>query len=110
MGWYRLGPAPGASGPSVLIGHVSYSGVHGILYDLKRLNPGDQVLVYDENGDHAVFQVDSREMILKTQLPAERIWNETKEPVIRLVTCGGKYDPKTEHYLSNIIVYAHLVS
>jgi hypothetical protein len=65
--------------------------------------------VYDDSGDFAVFQVDEVETTLKTSLPTERIWNNTQQPVIRLITCGGKYDAKTGHYLSNIIVYAHLL-
>lgn len=109
VGWYKLGPAPGDSGPSVLVSHVSWNGTKGVFYKLKDLEPGDQILVYDATGDHAVFQVDSSETILKSNLPTERIWNETDEAVIRLVTCGGKYDSKSGHYLSNVIVYGHLI-
>jgi sortase (surface protein transpeptidase) len=108
-GWYKLGPAPGASGPSVIVAHVSYNGTHGPFYGLKNLRPGDKIVVYDKSGDYATFQVDSKETVLKTSLPTERIWNDTSEPVIRLVTCGGKWDPTTNHYLSNVIVYGHLV-
>jgi LPXTG-site transpeptidase (sortase) family protein len=109
VGWYELGPAPGASGPSVMVAHVSYNGVHGAFYDLKKLKVGDQVLVYDSAGDYAVFQVDSKEITLKTELPTEKIWNETQDPLLRLITCGGRYDSQTQHYLSNVIVYGRLV-
>jgi LPXTG-site transpeptidase (sortase) family protein len=109
VGWCDLGPAPGESGPSVLVSHVSWNGTKGVFYKLKELEPGDQVLVYDASGDHAIFEVDSTETILKSDLPTDRIWNETDQAVIRLVTCGGKYDSKTGHYLSNVIVYGHLV-
>jgi sortase (surface protein transpeptidase) len=108
-GWYKLGPAPGAPGPSVVISHVSYKGTHGPFYDLKRLEPGDEILVYDALGDCAVFQVDYQETVLKTELPTERIWDDTKESVIRLITCGGKFNRQTRHYESNVIVYGHLV-
>jgi sortase (surface protein transpeptidase) len=108
-GWYRLGPAPGAPGPAVIVSHVSYGGKKGVFYDLKRLEPGDEILIYGDNGDHAVVIVDSKEITLKTELPTERIWNKTQDPVIRLVTCGGRFDPKTRHYLSNVIVYGHLL-
>jgi sortase (surface protein transpeptidase) len=109
VGWYKLGALPGAAGPAVLVSHVSWQGKKGAFYYLKNLKPGDQVEVYDKSGDHAVFQVDSSETILKTKLPAERIWNQTEQSVIRLITCGGAYDSKTGHYLSNVIVYGHLV-
>jgi sortase (surface protein transpeptidase) len=109
VGWYKLGPLPGAGGPAVLVSHVSWNGKKGTFYSLKNLKPGDEIVVYGKTGDHASFQVDSSETILKAKLPTEKIWNNTKEAVIRLVTCGGKYDSKTGHYLSNVIVYGHLV-
>jgi sortase (surface protein transpeptidase) len=109
VGWYKLGPVPGAAGPSVLVSHVSWGGKKGVFYYLKDLKPGDQVQVYDASGDCAVFQVDSSETILKTKLPTEKIWNHTDQAEIRLVTCGGTYNSKTGHFLSNVIVYGHLI-
>jgi len=108
-GWYKLGPAPGAPGPAVIIAHSFFNHERDVFYNLKRLQPGDEIQVYDGSGEVAVFVVDSKEEILKTELPTERIWNQTSEPVIRLVTCGGTFDPETRHFLSNVIVYGHLV-
>ena len=108
-GWYRLGPAPGASGPSVIVGHLDTKTGPDVFYRLRDLRPGDEILVYDRSGDVAKFVVDSSELILKSELPTTRIWNNTTEPVIRLITCGGKFDRSTGHYLSNTIVYGHLV-
>ena len=109
VGWYNLGPAPGASGPAVVVSHVSWQGKKGSFYYLRQLKAGDKVFIYDASGDFATFQVDSRETVPKTELPKEKIWSNTKDPVIRLVTCGGEYDSATGHYLSNVIVYGHLV-
>jgi sortase (surface protein transpeptidase) len=109
VGWYNLGPLPGAPGPSVLVSHVAWSGTKGAFYRLRDMKPGDQFQVYASSGDCAVFQVDGLETILKSKLPTERIWNQTEESVIRLVTFGGTYESKTGYYLSNVIVYAHLV-
>jgi Sortase domain len=108
-GWYRLGPAPGASGPSVIVGHLDTKTGPDVFYRLRDLKPGDEILVYDKSGDVAKFVVDSSELVLKSELPTTRIWNSTNEPVIRLITCGGKFDRSTGHYLSNTIVYGHLV-
>jgi LPXTG-site transpeptidase (sortase) family protein len=109
VGWYTPGPIPGAAGPAVLVSHVSWAGKKGAFYALKDLKAGDEVRVYESSGDYAVFQVDSLETILKTNLPTDRIWNKTEQSVIRLITCGGVYNSKTGHYLSNVIVYGHLV-
>ena len=81
----------------MLVSHVSWSGTNGAFYGLKAVKPGDQFQVYASSGDCAVFQVDSLETILKSKLPTERIWNQTEESVIRLITCGGKYDSQTGH-------------
>jgi hypothetical protein len=107
-GWYKLGPAPGAPGPAVIIAHSYFNHERDVFYNLKRLQAGDEIQVYDGSGDVAVFLVDSKEEILKTELPTERIWNNTSEPVLRLITCGGAFDPETRHFLSNVVVYAHL--
>jgi sortase (surface protein transpeptidase) len=107
--WYKLGPAPGARGPAVIIGHVDSQKKADVFHDLKNLKPGDVILVFDSNGDSAQFETDSSEMVLKDQLPTDRIWADTYQPVLRLITCGGKWDASIGHYLSNLIVYAHLV-
>jgi LPXTG-site transpeptidase (sortase) family protein len=108
-GWFHVGPAPGEPGPSVIVGHVSSRNGPDVFYRLKDLDRGDEILVHDRSGDVATFVVDSTEIVLKTELPTERIWNNTPEPVIRLVTCGGEFDAQTRHYLSNVIAYGHLV-
>ncbi len=107
--WFHVGPAPGARGPAVIIGHVDSKKGPDVFFRLKELEQGDGIRVYDRSGDVATFVVDSSELTLKSELPTERIWNETLEPVIRLVTCGGEFDRSTGHYLSNTIVYGHLV-
>ena len=109
-GWYSLGPQPGAAGPAVIVAHVDSASGPDVFYRLKELEPGDEVLVYNEDGDVAAFVVDSREQQLKTALPTDRIWNDTWEPVIRLITCGGEFDRISRHYLSNVIVSGHLVN
>jgi hypothetical protein len=44
----------------------------------------------------------------KQALPTDRIWNRTRRPVLRLITCGGSFDRATGHYRDNVIVYANL--
>jgi sortase (surface protein transpeptidase) len=107
--WFSVGPAPGAPGPAVIVGHVDSKKGPDVFYDLKDLQPGDEIHIYDRSGDVATFVVDSSEKVPKTELPTERIWLDTPEPVIRLVTCGGEFNRRTGHYLSNIIIYGHLV-
>ncbi|MBA2694515.1 MAG: class F sortase [Actinobacteria bacterium] len=106
--WYDLGPRPGASGPAVVLAHVDSKGGPDVFYRLKDLEPGDRVTVHREDGA-STFVVDSLEQVQKDALPYERIWADTDESVLRLITCGGSFDHSTGNYRDNIIVYAHLV-
>ena len=106
--WYKLGPAPGAIGPAVILGHYDSTRGQDIFYHLKDLQPGDAIFVHGTEEDVALFLVDSVELVPKTQFPTERVWSDAEEPVIRLVTCGGEYDRASGHYLANLIVYGHL--
>ena len=46
----------------------------------------------------------------KQALPTARIWDHTRRPVLRLITCGGSFDRASGHYRDNVIVYASLAS
>jgi sortase (surface protein transpeptidase) len=104
--WYNLGPKPGEPGPAVVLAHVD-SKAHGpdVFNRLRELKPGDQVTVSYSDGART-FMVTEREEAAKTKLPTGKIWNGTKSPVLRLITCGGAFDRKAGSYLDNIIVYA----
>ncbi len=109
VGWYSPGPVPGEQGPSVLIGHVDNTKGADVFYKLKWVEPGAEVFVYGEEGDPAVFVIDSLEQQPKSELPKDRIWEYSGSALIRLITCGGEFDRTSRHYLSNVIVYGHLV-
>jgi hypothetical protein len=57
-----------------------------------------------------VFQVTSVRSYLKTRFPTHAVYGPTPDAQLRMITCGGTFDPATGHYLSNTIVYASLVS
>jgi hypothetical protein len=42
--------------------------------------------------------------------PTLKVYGMTPTPQLRLITCGGIFDTQTGHYLSNIVVYATLIS
>lgn len=108
--WYELGPRPGEPGPAVLVGHVD--SVHGpdVFYRLSSLEDGDVVVVEDARGDRHEFTVEVVEVVEKDALPYERIWAETAEPLLRLITCGGDYDRAAGGYQHNVVVYAALAA
>jgi LPXTG-site transpeptidase (sortase) family protein len=108
-GWYDEGPRPGAPGPAVIVAHVHGPAGDDVFAELDELERGDRVTVRDTTGT-STFVVDAVEQARKESLPYHRIWNNTDQPVLRLITCGGKPDPVTRMYPDNTIVYAHLAS
>lgn len=108
-GWYEPGPVPGEPGPAVIAGHVDSKSGPGVFFALRRLQPGDPVTVELDDGERLVFSVTAVEQHPKDGLPVDRIWNDTEQPVLRLVTCGGTFDRATGHYTDNVVVFAELV-
>jgi hypothetical protein len=106
--WYRPGPSPGERGPAVIIGHVDSRTSVAVFFYLSRVRPGDSVEIVRADGRSAIFTVDSIERFAKTQFPTQRVYGEVDAPVLRLITCGGKFDAKTANYLDNIVVFARL--
>jgi LPXTG-site transpeptidase (sortase) family protein len=106
--WYEPGPRPGASGPAVLVAHVHGPAGDDVFARLHELEPGDEVTVSRTDGA-STFVVERSEQVPKEDLPVDRIWPETDDAVLRLVTCGGKFDPALGGFPDNTIVYAHLV-
>jgi Sortase domain len=106
VGWYRLGPRPGAPGPAVLIGHVDNHTGPDVFYRLRQLRPGDEILIGQRDGTTTRFLVGRLEQHPKTALPTSRIWTPATGRRLRVVTCGGPFNRATGHYRDNVIVYA----
>lgn len=105
-GWYGNGPEPGAAGPAVIVAHVDSRRGPDVFHRLRELEPGDEIRVHGADGQTLAWTMDTSELVDKNQLPTERIWTDTEQPVLRLITCGGEFDPSVRSYRSNVIVYA----
>ena len=104
-GWYEHSVTPGQVGPSVFLGHVDSQSGPGIFYRLGALQPGDRVVVKRLDGRAATFVITGVRQYPKDAFPTLDVYGNTSAPTIRLVTCGGNFDPATHHYLSNIVAY-----
>ncbi|MEV5408727.1 class F sortase [Thermopolyspora sp. NPDC052614] len=107
-GWYRLGPSPGQLGPAVIVGHVNNKAGPAVFARLGTLRKGDTVEVKRKDGSVAVFTVNEVERVHKRTFPTARVYGNLSHAGLRLITCGGAFDPKTGSYADNIIVYASL--
>jgi len=109
-GWFRLGPAPGQIGSSVILGHVdSYLGP-GVFFQLRTLAAGDRVDVGLADGATVQFTVNAVAEYSKTDFPSQRVYGSHGSSDLQLVTCGGVFDQHTGSYLSNIVVYSSLTA
>ncbi|MDG4800730.1 class F sortase [Micromonospora sp. WMMD980] len=105
-GWYRPGPAPGQAGNAVLVGHVDSQRGPAVFFDLGRLRPGDTVRVVRADGRTVAFTVDGVGAYPKDRFPTERVYGGDAAARLRLITCGGRFDPRTGSYPDNIVVFA----
>ncbi|MFC4853004.1 class F sortase [Actinophytocola glycyrrhizae] len=105
-GWYKHSPAPGQTGPSVVLGHVNGGGHDGIFARLHELKPGDEIRIGREDKQVTRFVVERIEQFPKTEFPAGQVYGDTKEPELRLITCGGSFDKAANSYRDNVIVFA----
>jgi sortase (surface protein transpeptidase) len=107
-GWYTGSPRPGATGSAVIAGHIDSVTGPGVFFRLRELRPGDLIYVQRGHAPMAVFKVSGVETFLKARFPTEAVYGPVPNAQLRLITCGGTFDPATGHYLSNVIVFAVL--
>lgn len=105
-GWYRRGAAPGEQGPAVIAGHVDSQEGPAVFSRLDRLAPGDPVEVARSDGKAFDYRVVSVERHAKAAFPTALVYGPAPGPVLRLVTCGGVFDPRSHHYRDNVVVTA----
>jgi hypothetical protein len=108
-GWYRYLVTPGEVGPAVILGHVdSARDGPAVFFRLQELRPGDTVTVRRLDGSTAAFTVRQVAQYPKLAFPAEAVYGAVDHPALRLVTCGGSFDPIHRQYRGNVVVYADL--
>lgn len=105
-GWYTGSPRPGAIGSAIIAGHVDSRAGPGVFFRLSSLRPGDRVYVRRADGTLVVFQVTAVRQYLKDSFPTPAVYGPVPDSALRLITCGGTFDPELRSYLSNTVVYA----
>ncbi|MFC1436898.1 class F sortase [Streptacidiphilus sp. N1-10] len=108
-GWYRNGPAPGTVGNAIIDGHVDTLQGPAVFYLLGSLHKGATVEVDLRDRRAAVFTVDAIEVYPKDAFPSKRVYGPTRDPELRVITCGGGYS-RASGYLGNVVLYAHLTA
>ncbi|MCA9332404.1 class F sortase [Candidatus Saccharibacteria bacterium] len=109
VGWYNGSIVPGSkNGVSLFLGHISGRTMPGVFKDIANLSAGDIIEVEKGNGEVLKYQVDKVEQYDIDSIDMAKILYEVDQghQSLRLMTCSGKYDSKTESYGSRAVVYA----
>ena len=110
-GWYEGFPSPGEVGPAILVGHVdSARDGPAVFFRLSELRVGDSIDVLRADASHVSFTVVAIASYPKARFPMRQVYGWVNHPVLRLVTCGGRFDRTSRHYLDSVVVYADLAS
>ncbi|WP_328504265.1 class F sortase [Streptomyces sp. NBC_00457] len=109
VGWYAKGVSPGEAGTSIIAGHVDTATSPAVFAELGELEKGDRFRVKRADRRIATFVVDSVETFEKDSFPDERVYADTPQAQVRLITCAGDYDRSAKDYTENLVVFAHLV-
>lgn len=107
-GWFKPGPEPGERGSAVILGHVDSRSGPGVFYHLRALRRGDRVKVVLANGESLRFVVTGGKQVSKNRFPTDLVYARTPGPTLRLITCGGRFNSATRHYVDNYLVFARL--
>ncbi|HSK95385.1 MAG TPA: class F sortase, partial [Euzebyales bacterium] len=99
--WYRRGARPGQRGPAVILGHVDSVNGPAVFHRLNELEVGDVIRIVRKDGSTVRFAVQRSARFPKTRFPTGDVYLPTREPTLRLITCGGRFDPEARSYRQN---------
>jgi Sortase domain len=107
LGWWRDGRAPMARSGTILIaGHYDFANAGpGAFYSLPRARRGERIHITTADGAGHTYRVVTVVSYAKSSLPLT-VFDRGGPPRLVLVTCGGRFDSTTQHFLDNIVVTA----
>jgi len=110
VGWFTGGGRPGGRGPTVIAAHVDSTSGPAVFFRLSELVPGDEVTVTTVEGTAVRYVVDEVVDVPKAEFPTARVFGAQPTDQLRLITCGGVFDPGSGHYDQNRVVFASPVA
>jgi hypothetical protein len=111
VAWYQPGPRPGEQGNAAIDGHVDSKTNTAVFWDLRKLKPGDDIIVIGDDGVERHFVVKSIESYTTGNAPLQRIFGSTTGAHLNLITCdqSSTFNRSQGGYASRLVVYTDLV-
>lgn len=109
-GWYDGSAKPGQKGAMFIYGHVSSWTADGVFYSLKKLKPGDRIII--TRGDNKIFTY----IVIKSNVyPYNAVDMNTvlspispNTPGLNLMTCTGQVIKGTSEFNERLVVFSEL--
>jgi sortase (surface protein transpeptidase) len=110
VGWWGAGPAPGAAGAALMVGHVDTKSKPAVFFGLSTLKAGEKIRVARADGTVAEFTVEDVRVYERAGFDPHKAYGPRVRgrAELRLVTCGGTYDKTAHKYSANVVVSAYL--
>lgn len=108
-GWYTKSAKTAEKGNIIIDGHYDTDwGGQAAFWGLKNLNLNDKVFLTDELGQVFTYQVTDSFYVDITDPARVEIFEETDEPTLTLVTCGGVWNQIAGTYDKRLVIKARL--
>ena len=88
VGWFTGGPTPGELGPAVIVGHVDWAGTQGVFYDLRDLQPGNEITITRADARRHLHRA-LKQTVPRRPIPTAAVYGNIDHAGLRLITCGG---------------------
>ena len=62
------------------------------------------------DGRTAIYAITKIKQYAKDAFPTAKVYRPVDRPVLRLITCGGQYDPESDSYDANVVAFGTLVA
>lgn len=106
--WYEPGYKVGAPGNSVIAGHVDDTVNPGVFKQLHTLEPGDEIIVYGQDGTTLTFTVYNKELFDVDEAPVDKIFGYSHNSLLNLITCEGPYNYDAGGTPNRWVIYTEL--
>lgn len=111
-GWYDGSSLPGQAGATFIYGHVSSWTANGVFYNLKKLVPGDKVIITKGNNTIDTYRVVTTKIYPYNAVDMNQILLPINKslPGLNLMTCTGQVIVGTNEFNQRLVVFMELVS
>lgn len=109
-GWYKNSAKAGEKGNVIIDGHYNTNqDTPAAFWGLKNVNVNDKVTLQDELRRDFSYKVVDSFYVDISDPQRTKVFEETGDYELTLVTCGGVWNPSAGTYNKRLVIKAHLI-